>query len=795
MQKQTKFAIFILILFLIGIFLIPISIAQAEEKASLHIETKAGFDGKITQTGGFPLEVTLSNSGEDLSGELVIHVFPTYQSDANIIIPVDIPAGETRSVLTTIPGHDSSYYYGATPTKMITFYETSFENGKEVKTSGKATIAGSQLGWDAPVMGILSNDPESLRYLNSMTNTVKPQLVTVEPDLITDDYIALTMLDYLVVDQFTIAELSSEQQQAIQQWVLFGGTLILGGDPAIVQKSGELKDSLPMSGMISTVRANSEALEQFNGETPYDADDIVLYIGDVDDDLVKARSTEGYPLIVSAPFGTGELVQLSFSPGISSFSSWQGSQDVWRTIINQNLINGSFHRGSSIFEQLNYNLAEVNNLYPSTMIPIGVLISVFIAFIVIVFPFLFFILKKFDKREHSWWVIPTLSILVAVSLFGFGAKDRIAKPQMNHLSVIKLNENEQPFGYASFSLFSNNSGDYTISVAEPYFTGIPIMRDSYSSFGTGAPISGSSLYRSSGNTDFSFQDVEYWAVRNAIGPIMSNEKMYLENELLLTEDGIIGQVTNQTGYDLEELEFVNGNKTTSLGPLLAGETIDISIPFTDHLFRAPQSQQYWQYQHNNQDFNEIKVNNLMITAAEARLFEQGKPALVGHTTAEIFDATIKDRSPETNSLHLLVQSIDIEKELVGEFSLKLNDIMPKLVPQGEFHYLDDYPLQEGMNSFYASAGEFHVEYDLPRDLLEQDVNLELLTIQIRTQQASIEIWNESSQEFESVDQNLEISNVRDYVSEEGQIEFKVVKPESPEEVSLPNIELKGVYAE
>ena len=62
------------------------------------------------------------------------------------------------------------------------------------------------------------SNPESLRYLNSMTNTVKPQLVTVEPDLITDDYIALTMLDYLVVDQFTIAELSSEQQQAIHSY-------------------------------------------------------------------------------------------------------------------------------------------------------------------------------------------------------------------------------------------------------------------------------------------------------------------------------------------------------------------------------------------------------------------------------------------------------------------------------------------------------------------------------------------------------------------------------------------------
>ncbi|MED1561575.1 hypothetical protein AJ85_06155 [Alkalihalobacillus alcalophilus ATCC 27647 = CGMCC 1.3604] len=797
MDRKPKLAIWILVLFFLVVLFIPITFANAEGEESLHIETNVGFEGKISRGGGFPLELTLTNQGEDLSGELVIRTSPTYNTYGNLIFPLDIPAGETRTLLVTIPGYDSSYYYGQNQPSDISFYESGWSKGKEIKITGKKTITGQQLTDDATVMGILSNDPDSLNSLKSMTvspSVTKPQFVNVDPKMIPEDYIGLTMLDYLLLDQFSLADLTDRQQQAIESWIQFGGQLIVGGDPAIVQKSGLLKDALPMGAMISTVRADASLFKQFNEEESYPEENVALYIGEVEEGgQVNYTSAENYPVAVQKRYGSGEIIQLAFSPSESAFINWEGNTDVWKSLFNQALVQRNHQYNSSIYDKLNYTMTEVNNIFANSTIPFGILVAVFFGYVLLIFPLLFIFLKKLDKREYAWWILPSLSIVIAIGLFGFGAKDRIGQPQLNEFSVMKLQPNKQAYGFASFALFSNNSGDYMLSINEETFAGFPYSTNQYSYRGGYEQAGQDVLYKNAGQLDVLFEDVEYWAVRNVTGPIEKDAQMALTHDLVVVDKEVSGTIKNDTGYQIEELFFKTGNTEVSLGPVAIGETIEVSFEAKNQIFATPTSNYYHQTNVDD-DLDSYRKDSLMKAASENGLFDQGLPAFIAITNDSIFDVEIKGKPSKKSSYHLLVQSAHIEREMSESFDIELNEIRPDVYMESGYSYLDTYPLEEGENFFYADAGTIMVDYQLPHEIFNENVQYTDLKITVKNQ-VSYEIWNEESGDYESLENGTEFDNPERYINGNGHLLFRITKADMPHDVSLPTIQLKGVFEE
>ncbi len=87
-------------------------------------------------------------------------------------------------------------------------------------------------------------------------------------------------------------------------------------------------------------------------------------------------------------------------------------------------------RGQSTMDRLAYELNDVNEIFPSFEVSVSYMLIVIILYILIIGPILYFILKKIDKREQAWWIIPIMSVALSIVLFIFGAKDRIVQPQI-----------------------------------------------------------------------------------------------------------------------------------------------------------------------------------------------------------------------------------------------------------------------------------------------------------------------------------------------------------------------------
>ena len=57
--------------------------------------------------------------------------------------------------------------------------------------------------------------------------------------------------------------------------------------------------------------------------------------------------------------------------------------------------------------QLSYTVGETNELFPSFKVSAPLIFGIIALYIIIIIPILYFILKRKDKREYAWWIIPS----------------------------------------------------------------------------------------------------------------------------------------------------------------------------------------------------------------------------------------------------------------------------------------------------------------------------------------------------------------------------------------------------
>ncbi len=131
-------------------------------------------------------------------------------------------------------------------------------------------------------------------------------------------------------------------------------------------------------------------------------------------------------------------------------------------------------------ESLRWTIGNSNELFPSFKVSAPLLFGVIIIYIIIIIPVLYFILKRKDKREHAWWIIPSISVAVSVFIFAYGARDRIGQAQLQQTSVFDVEEDGRLTGYFVESILTNKAGDFvftapketTMSTYTPYSMGI-----------------------------------------------------------------------------------------------------------------------------------------------------------------------------------------------------------------------------------------------------------------------------------------------------------------------------------
>lgn len=786
------FRFFVLIIVFLSVFAGFAKPAVAANE-TIKITIDAGFDEKVKRGKGFPLTIKIENDGKAFSGDLLIDYMPSHNSGGAKMIHIELPEKGTKTYSITLPGYtdDHPAYYNSKSS--LTLYEGSWQKGEKIAFEGDQKIKPKFIDENRKVIGVLSENYDRLKELRGLTSA-NFEMLPITKEEMPKEAIGLEMIDYIIIDEYPLSQLEEEQQQAIKEWIQAGGVFIAGGTPDGKGAYGSLYSLLPMK-----LEGESEGDAGFfitaDKRAPFDK--IQLFTGEVEKEAKILVKSDEIPAAIKKEYGEGAILQTAFSLGDEPLSTWDGYHSWFENFLGHapKADNSIAQYGNEFYNQLYWELGEPNEYFPSSQYSIPILVLLILVYVIIIVPVLYIILKKTDKREHSWWIIPSLGLLVAIGVFAMGAKDRILQPQLNQLGIYKVAD-DYLTGYQATTLLSNKSGEYRLSIPKGEYSAIS---SNWASPGTNLEREG--VIEDKRKTyEMIYKDVAYWSSKTVFGKaqVQSDGDFYTEFTL---KDGVLsGTIENRFPYDFEEVFIWSGHKKIEIGPLKKGEQKKINEETEQQILSQPKMFSR-NYSFRQDDLDKYKKESLENAAAAFLFTKNGnnsnEPFIGGITTEPVVDVKLVDKKQKENNYNLIVSPFSAKNEITGKFTLTGDMLTMKWnVINGN---IEDVGMDTYAREAWIEDGEYELIFKLPQALEEKTLTFESVRLLINNPnsiQFSILDWEK--QEYLQLDSdkssfNLTKENkVDNYVSEKGEIVLKIKKNSKGDPFfEIPEVTVKG----
>ncbi|MDD3023398.1 MAG: hypothetical protein PHE26_05805, partial [Syntrophomonadaceae bacterium] len=399
--RYKHFTTIVLVLALIMVFGLHQG-ASADEM--VNIKAIAGFNGYTRLGQPFPLQVTVENNGPEIKGTLE---FSSTYNGSRILHQreVQLPRGSKKKVNMYIPANEAKTY---TLDLMAA--------GKRI-TSTKVRIVILQP--QEVLAGVLASDPATLNHLTGIKLPAEGQRITVinlRGEDITENSLLLDSIDLIAINNFPSSQLSSHQLTAVQAWVERGGMLVLAGGSNWQKTLSTLPAAmLPVQLEGSrTVKGGSLAgklaASGFPAGTSFVISEGKIVSG-------QALLLDGNsPLIVQKEKAKGNIIYMAFDLASPPFVNWSGNVSMWTDLLNRIDPHHIISAGTSkAMNQRPYQAQEMSwvlrNIPAAGLPSTATLALVLLVYLLLLGPGIYLLLKKYDRRDWGWLVIPLLAVL------------------------------------------------------------------------------------------------------------------------------------------------------------------------------------------------------------------------------------------------------------------------------------------------------------------------------------------------------------------------------------------------
>ncbi|WHY88055.1 hypothetical protein QNH39_09520 [Neobacillus novalis] len=759
------------------------------ESNFIRIAVKEGFDGKVKSGRGFPVQVTVENSGADFNGDILFNFATNYNSSGAKLLSIDVPKGSKKTYSLSIPALSEDYSQNSQLKQSIFLYKGSWKDDHEQDFIGDKILKPKYIDLDKRTMGFFSEDSDRLKELKVMalTNQIEPIVLTSE--MVPEDELGLDSLDYILIDEFAISKLKKPQQQAILNWIQNGGKLIAGAEPNAAGSYGSLYQVLPM-------KPDKEAAAdtKFFQVTPAlpAFQQIPVFIGQVEKGADIAVKSGDLPMVIHKGYGAGEIWQTAFSLGDEPLSSskeygqWFATSPMLSNTSKSQLQNG----GQNPFDMLFNEFAEINEYFSSTQFSVGQISLFLFIYLLLLAPFLYFLLKRLDKREYAWWIIIGAAVLSSVGIFAIGAKDRIAKPQMNQTGIYKA-ENDQLTGLEAVTFLSNTGGDYEVGFSKGKFYGVPGSTAMAVSDGKRYAV----LENGRKTSSVTFPNVEYWATRTYFGHASKQSAGQFDIKLTYENKKLTGTIINQFPYDFEEVFIWSGSNKFKLGALKRGESLTVNETFQQDYLAGPYSTgNSYQVPSSQQEVDKFKRERMEYGAIEYlynNSQSENQPILYGYTKDSVIEADIKGKNESKKGLSLIYQTIALDTKFSGPFTIK-DDMLRTHINTIHGGFFNDS--SENRREMELDEGEYDYVMELPNQLPKMRHEFKDLEITWQGANITCSLLNHSNGTFLPLTNSHTTikEHLDEFISKDGVITIKLIKTgQGDPHVRMPALSIKG----
>lgn len=619
--------------------------------ARFSVDITCGIEGYSKYNGNLPVSLTITNHGKDFSGKL--RLIQSYEDDSSQRVAY------TRE-LTAASGETLTIDFCVSDMGISPLFDLIILDEEELPCFEQRLRSKIQYSDDV-FIGILTNDFDSVSYIDGMpffysaySNYISTRLFALDERNLSDNVSILLNYDAIIINDFDTSSLSASQYAALKDWVSQGGTLIIGtGDHAgetlslfendyITGNVGPLSAStsdFSLNGYTAVTRSvpisyseetteiaeddieitedDAEAVQAETSvitSTSSGTDDENVFISEVLSDIEKIEldtvelsltNARSYPqfLCQTLTKGKGCVLVFAFDLGSDAFRSWPHSMHALQNTLTTltQVASQSLGRFASYN---NYYVSDMLTNYISGHLPnIGRFIIIIVIYIILVSPVTYIILRKKDKRQFLWIIVPALAVVFTAVVFLFGNSARQKSPYINYGTIVTSNTGtatEKTY----FSVTSPQNKSFEFAVGNGY--AVSPLSFYYSDTRDLDPDAVSRRYdmdlnESADGYTIDVQNINAFGSKYFLSEREESNFGQIETDITYVEDHYEGTITNHTGYALENVFLKLDTTLFYIGSLPDGSTYDINDSQTfynveyystaDYVFSEPSDKQ------------------------------------------------------------------------------------------------------------------------------------------------------------------------------------------------------------
>ena len=525
------------------------------------IEAHALLSGNARIGSWMAIQVHLVNDGPAVAGEL--RLAGGTQGQTRFGTAVDLP---TQS--------DKRYTLYAQPPAFGSELEVILADGDRKIASTKVKFAihdATQL-----MVAVVAEHPEGIVAnlgLLPNQNQLAPLVMSVTPEDLPERVEAWSALDRVVWQDVDADRLSPAQLEALRGWVAGGGRLVIAGGTAGPKVLGAFPDTLLPYRPVTTTDVPAASLSGVLGALPGDATALPALSGELIDGRTLA-SVGGRVVAAERTYGSGQVTLLGFDPTAKWMVDSKAAQGLWRRMLPARTSSGLSFADDSML------VSAVSQLPSLALPPVGGLIILLAAYILLIGPVNYLVLRRLDRREWAWLTMPVLVVVFTVGAYAFGTALRGNDVIVNEVAIVRgASGATDGTGQIYLGVFSPSRGQYQLRVPGGALLSSPINGDVFG--GTGAASQLDVLQGDPArvrNLDVGFGSLRTIRAETAVTVPL------VQTDLRLEDGRLKGTVKNASTKPLGDVALVLGGTVALLKDMVPGAVATVDTPVQNSQF-------------------------------------------------------------------------------------------------------------------------------------------------------------------------------------------------------------------
>lgn len=505
--------------------------------------------------------VHLENSGPAIHGELRIR--GGAQGSSTYGTPIELATGARQDQLL----YAQPQWFGAKLTLEL------IAEGAVLATQDlKVTVLDASM----PIIVVVAERPQGIvRDLRTAVNNPQmgqsPSVLTIGPRDLPPRVEAWSAIDRLVWQDADSGQLSSEQLGALSTWVSAGGRFaIVGGSTGATGLGAFPADLLPF---VPTHTADAQPAEiaALLGSLPASAVAAPALAGTLLRGTVLARAGAEV-FAAQTSYGRGLVSIVGLDPATSWLAGSTAAEALWRRLLPASV--GGLSVNPLTIGDDSMLVGALNNL-PAVELPqIGVLFLLLLAYIAVVGPLNYIVLKRLDRREWAWVTMPVLVLVFAVAAYGLGLRLKGTDVIINQLGVIRgAAGTDRGIGSFYVGVFTPNRHTFDVRVGNGALISNPAYLQQQGQAGVPLDVVESDPSHLRG------YEVGFGVLRSfrAEAPVAAPR---VDTDFVTTAGRLKGSLTNRSNAALQNVTVVYAGNVTLVGDLASGATAQIDMDVT-----------------------------------------------------------------------------------------------------------------------------------------------------------------------------------------------------------------------